>query len=335
MRIIKLHNHRGSPRCGAYALILVLGGIMVAAIMGTVFLNTTSTSTSMIRVLDNHMQARHIAEGGAMLAIRYIEQTPDWYLKQTSGVWVESYALYGGEVTVRADYDPADAAGEIAIVDMSFAQSTGQLSNPLFNPPMSGTIGGWQVERTAAVKLGATVPRIGVMQSNSATDGTNLAYVTFPLSVIGTAQFSQTLGSALRPDTAYKLRVDVGTAALALLLSDTQIKVYAGGTLVASSADPQLLSLLDLGNDTKEYCINFETGDSPPAGNIRIELYSQSVLGLLSAVAFDNVRLETQPSEPYRLTSTGEFGGARHKISVYFYASPGGGPVKIVKWTES
>ena len=307
---------------------------MVAAIMGAVFLATSSTSTSMIRVLDDHLQAKHIAEGGAMLAIRYIEQTPDWHLKRTAGVWSESYELHGGEVAIDVDYDPGDIAGAVTIADMSFEQAVGQLSNPFFGPPMSGSIGGWQVERTAAIKLGTTTPRIGVSSSASASGGTNLAYISFPLSVIGTGKFSQTIGTTLQPETRYKLKVDVGTAALALLLADTQIRLYAGGVLLASSSDPQLLEVLDLGGGVQEYCLNYVSNDSPPPGNLRVELYSQSVLGLLSAVAFDNVRLQIEPSEPYHITATGVYGDASHKIDVHIYTSPEGGPVKIVKWTE-
>lgn len=334
MRPLNVYSSRTSVRCNAYALILVLGGVMVAAIMGAVFLAISSTSTSMMRVLDDHMQARHIAEGGVMLAIRYIEQTPDWHLKRTGGVWTESYELYGGEVAIDVDYDLDDIVGGVTIADMSFEQATGQLSNPFFGSPMSGSIGGWQVERTAAIQLGTTIPRIGVTPYGNATDGANLAYISFPLSVIGTGKFSQTLGTTIQPDTRYKLKVDVGTGALALLLADTQIKMYAGGVLVASSSDPQLLEILDLGGGTQEYCLNYVSNDNPPPGNLHIELYSQSVLGLLSAVAFDNVRLQIEPSEPYRITATGVFGEASHKIDVYIYASPEGGPVKIVKWTE-
>lgn len=323
-----------SSRARGAALILVMMSIAVAAVIGLTFLNGSATLTAIAGTMNDHAQARQIAESAAAMAVRYVEQTPDWHTRRTSGPWISDFALHGGHCSVTAAFDPADVAGVLPLNDASFEMTTGQLSNPVLFPPMSGAIGGWTVQRTAAVQTGATVPRVGVAASAFATDGHHLALVEFPLSVIGSATFSQTLAETLEPDSAYTLEVDAGRAGLALVLANVQIRVYAGGTLLASSADPSLLTLLDLDGDFKTYVLRFDTDSHPPAGNLRVELHAESLLGVLSGAAFDDVRLTRLPTDPLVLTATARYGDAGHRVTVSVYPAAGAGHASIVQWTE-
>jgi len=324
-----------SPRSRGSALVLVIFCVAIATVIGVTFLTGSATVTAVTETMTHHAQARQIAESGVMLAVRYVEQTPDWHAHRDSGVWVSEYAIDGGTCTVTGTFDAGSVAGVVTVGNASFEQATGQLATPVLNPPMSGTIGGWSVQRTALVHLlGATVPLIGVTNSAAATDGGRVGYIQFPLSIAGTATFRRTLADELDPDSAYTLKVDTGTGGLALLLADVQVRVYAGATLVASSSDPTLLTILDLAGTSKQYTLSFATDGNPPAGNVSIELHAQSLVGAVSAAVFDHVRFTREPTEPLVLTATAHYGDASHRVTAQVFPSAETGPASIVKWTE-
>jgi HpiC1 cyclase len=316
-------------------MLLVLIAIVVAFIVALAFLAGATTTTAVAGVLDRYAQAQRIAESGISLAMRYIEQTADWRTERTSGAWVSDYPLDGGFVSITGTFTTDAQAGSIDVDDPSFENAIGELANPLFSPPMAGTVGGWQLQRTAAFQFGPTVPRIGVRASAAATDGSRIGFVQFVVTVDGSGTLSQTLADALVPNASYALSVDVGRAGLAALLSNYEIRLLAGGTLVASSSDPAALSLLDLDGDFAQNTIRFTTDDSPPAGAITIELHAQALAGVVSAVAFDNVRLEIEDPSPLVLTSVGRLDDASHVVQATVQSDTGAATgYRIVEWDE-
>ncbi len=177
--------------------------------------------------------------------------------------------------------------------DSGFESGVAELPTPLDDPPMSGTVGGWRVERSAqGIITGLTVPRIGIVTSAWATEGSHVGRVLFVVGIVASASFSQELNEGLAPATRYKLLVDVGTTELASVVANAAVRVYAGETLIATSEDPTFLRVVDLNEQFDTFVLEFCSGSVRTPGNLRIELVGESTLGVLSGVAFDNVRLE-------------------------------------------
>jgi HpiC1 cyclase len=326
--------------------IVVMIAVAIAFVMSLTFLLASTTTTGIAKTMHEHARARQIAESGLMLAIRYVEQSPDWRDNRVAGVWFNSPAMYGGGATVTGQFDPNPLLQPISIADGSFETEAAELGTPLANPPMSGTIGGWQVARTAAVETGPTVPRCGVEASADATDGTQWAFVQFLAAAQGTATFSQTLPVTLAPNSNYALHVDVTKINLASQLADREIRVYAGSTLLASSADPSVFTAFTASGDPSivtttplqggvvQDTLRFSTDGTPPTDPVRIELYAEAFLGLYATVSFDNVHLEVEVFSPVTLTSVGRCGGASHVVEAVVAPTELAAPASIVTWSE-
>ncbi len=87
-------------------MILVMVAIAVAFILGTTFLATSATITGVARAMDEHAQARQVAESGLSLVKHYLGQTPDWRKRRTPGTWLDRVSIGEGDVTVTALFDP-------------------------------------------------------------------------------------------------------------------------------------------------------------------------------------------------------------------------------------
>lgn len=328
---------QGRVRSGS-TLILVMIATAVALVLGLTFLASSATITGIAQTMEQHAQARQIAESGLTTAIDYVHRTPTWRNDRAAGRWVEDFSFGGGSYSIEADFAPNQS---LAVNDTSFEEEVAQLSNPLVSPPMSGTIGGWDVQRTAALETGLTVPQIGVIASPNATLGDNHAFVSFGATVIGSGMFRQTLSQSLEPNTVYELKVDIAPTGLPVGDSSFGLRVLADNTVVASTthawvltlpaplgtpttppAQPPtppeavaLLEVFDLSGPYVEYTLRFAASSSPPTGLMRLELFAESVAGLATQVAFDNVRLTAISMEPLLLTSTGHRLGASYEVA--------------------
>ncbi len=236
---IFMRTHKGS------AMLLAVVAVGAAFVIGLTFLSSSATTTGVAQNMSDHAQARQVAETTLGMVVRYIEQAPDWRNQRTSGAWITDMSLLGGLATVTGTFDPVPTLDPLAVDDASFEQEIASLPNPLLNPPMSGAIGGWAVQRTAALVTGPTVPLIAVETSADATDGSQLASINFLSSVQSTGLFRQTLAHALEPNTTYALTVDVAKTILAPQLADVEIRVYAGATLIAVSVDPSVFTAMN------------------------------------------------------------------------------------------
>ena len=347
------HRPIRSRRAAALLVVLiVLGVCMMGALT---LLASAENSVGISLVAHDQIRSRQVAESGIALTLSHLKRSPGWRSAMTPGVWVDTQPLLDGVITIHAEYTPV---GPSSVNDHSFENETAALATPLLNPPMSGVIGGWTVERTALVQTGATVPRIGTRANAEATDGVNHGFISFSAAVTGSAMFRQNLGMEAQPNHAYEVIVDIATSGIPPLSSNYGFRIYAGASLLASTAEA--LSLIDgltqeaieqaaqdlleqssepavlitrlLGHDSYEHTLRFLTDDAPPAGELRIELYAES-LGILSTVSFDNVRLIVQPLHPLQLTAEGRAGIGRSAITVDITEGLSGTPV-LISWRE-
>jgi len=341
-------------------MILALLTTALAFVVGLVYLATAGTTVATSRVFANHAQARQIAESGMAIAASYIEHNPSWRGTQPQGFWIQGHSMLGGTLDLKASFAPGISMSGLAPKDPSFEMQTTSLGTPLLSPPMSGVIGGWNVQRTATVVTGPTVPRIGAQATTHATLGANAGYISFGLSISGSGTFAQTLTQSLQPKTRYELSVDI-TVSTALSLSFTRsISVKAGGTLLASSTNASSLTLPALPgalpqpptnpttpNDLYEsvltlvgvgpgspstHTLSFVTDGAPPAGNISIELSSKAS-GLAASIWFDNVRFVAYQNDPVTLTATGTCGAASHVVQAQVMLASDGAAT-FIDWKE-
>ncbi len=350
------HRVKGLGERGAI-LLLVLLAVAIALVGGLTFLVSSTTASGIAASVDEHAQSRQIAESGIDLALRYMSTSETWTIDQPNGMWVNAEPLDGGTLTITGAFAP-EAVPATPVNDPSFEDETRMLPSPLLFPPGSGVIGGWDVERSGLVWTGLTLPHIGTAFSLGATDGVNQGVISFALSVVGSASFSQGLGFSLQPNHTYLIKVDIRGVGLPPLLGSFGYRLYSGSDLVVTTEESVfLLSYVTLSNvveaanvvlvnalrpstivrklfvgDTYEYTLRFTTGDSPPSDPVTLELFADSV-GVVSSVWFDNIRIEANSNEPVRLISTGRVGDASHTVAVLAEQDLIGG-YRIIEWLE-
>ncbi len=345
---------QGRRRRGA-AIVLALVAVAIGFAMGFMFVASAATLTGTATLMNSHAQARQIAESGVMMALRYIEANDNWRDARTSGTWVSDLDVLGGNVTISAEYDDSLMTGTIAVPNASFEAATGQLANPLLNPPMSGAVGGWTLTRTALLPTNLTVPSVGVRASGTASDGAREAFISFNLSVVGGATISRELAPSVQPETQYDVTVDIAVTGFVMLQRDYGFRIKAGSTVIAATEhawtlqlpalpqidlqapeipplEPELNALLEtliLNNGYAQYHMQFTTTDDPPAGPLTLELFANSI-GLIAQAAFDNVRLEMTADGPLLLTAVAHHGDASSRVSATVRPADG----TIVAWSE-
>lgn len=339
-------------------MLLALLVVALSFVVGLTYLSTSTTTVSTATLLRDHAQSRQIAESGVDIAAAFIEQTPGWRSSQPQGAWIQNFPLTGGTLDIQASFPAELPAAALQPTNASFETAAASLATPLLNPPMSGTMNGWTVTRTALAATGLTVPTIGVQTTTHATHGTLAGFISFQAAVTGSGTFSQSFAHTLSPRTRYELAVDV-TVSTALSNLTHELRVRAGSTLVASSSNAWTLSLPAMpsqlptvpqnptapvafdalltwagvgpGTPTR-YTLSFVTDDNPPAGNISIDLSAQAT-GLLASVWFDNVSFTATSNEPLMITATGRCGSASHVVTAQIVRRFDGHG-RIVYWKE-
>lgn len=322
-------------------MVLVVVSMTVGFTASVGYLFATHSITERVLKVSEEIESRLVAESGIDIAQMLIESTADWTDHMDGSNFVNTpissdqhLAVSGSVLSVQAA-----AGSEIVLSTPSFELPSDELSNSLFNPQMSGTFGDWSVSRDAVVVTGATVPRIGVSSYACATDGSRVGYVNFIAAVNGSGSFTQTLDEQLQPNTTYRLTVDVGIAGIATLLPEIEIAVRANASTVGSMVDCDLLTILDLGGGSQEISFEFTTDDSPPAGDIEIQLKASSLLGLLCGVGFDNVRFErTAPSTTIiQITAVGTSIDEEHILTVDVGVQRNGTAIttRILNWRDA
>lgn len=320
-------------------MLLVMIAVALATIISLTFMTAATTVTGAAQMVDDHAQARQVAESGLELGKSYLERDPAWREDQVNGVWVSEFPLLGGKVSLKAAYDDSAPVTAIAVTNASFESGTKSLANGFMglNPDLSGTIYGWTAKRNSvAPSLTAlTLPAVGVKSSGAATDGSNIAYAKFAVGLAASASFSRTLtGVTLEPLTTYTLEVDVINVSVADVLPACQLVVKAGGSVVASAGDGNLLTLLDLNANASTQALRFTTTDSPASGNVTIEIGCSVLVGALQTIGFDNVRFVKEKPVPVLLTATATHGNAGHVVSAMVMPMGNTTPARIMEWTD-
>lgn len=322
-------------------MVLVIVSMTVGFTASVGYLFATHSITERVLRVSDEIDSRLVAESGIDIAQMLIESTPDWDDHMDGSLFVNTsfdtnQHLSVSGVVLSVDSEPGN---EVTISSSSFELASDQLNNSFINPQLSGAFGDWQATRDAVVLTGATVPRMGVSEYLYASDGTHVGFVNFIAAVNGSGTFTQTLDDEFLPNTTYRFQVDVGIAGIATLLPEIELTLSAGGTTVGSMDDCDLLTILDLGSGSQEISFEFTTGDSPPTGNIEIELKASSLLGLLCGVGFDNVRLEHLPPAMsiVQITAVGTSANEEHVLTVDVGVRNNGSEIttKILNWRDA
>jgi|GEM_PF-4927156 len=321
------------------AMLLVLVAVAIATVVGVTFVSTASMTTQVVEVIDDHTQARQIAESGLRLGIAYLEQEPNWQALRTNGTWVTELDIHGGKASLIASYNPDPPVVDVTVGNPSFESGAGKLNEGILGllaPTMSGTLGGWSVARGGL--LGAvtslTIPTIEIKGSSYATQGSNIMAISFKVGVVANATVSREVAYQLEPNTQYSLRVDIGKLGVLDLLPSYSLRVKVGGTTVAQAGDGQLLTLLDLNGNFATRALRFKTGSTVPEGNVRVEFFANAVASVLQSIGYDNVRLVKETPIPVTLTVTGTHGSATHVVRGIVRPGGTGEQAQVVSWDD-
>jgi len=326
-----------SRKGGTLLLVLIVIAIGFSVTTGVLYSALTVTRSTMLEV--KRIRAKAVAEDGVRLARFLIESEPDWEDELDGTPFVDTDLGADQHLQVSGTVLPAadDDWSSITVQDPGFELASNALSHPLFGPPSSGWFGAWRAQRYGLVNTGLTVPAIGVMPLALTTEGNSGGYARFLVAVDGWARFSQETADELEPNTRYRLSVDIGTGGVAALLSDIRIRLLADGDVLADSSIHDCLTLLDLGAGYSTYQVEYETDDSPPSGFIEIQLEAGSLVGLLTAAAFDHVRLEHQPIAPtlVELVSVGQHQSEPYTVRTTIAVDDlGPTSTRVVSWMD-
>jgi hypothetical protein len=196
----------------------------------------------------------------------------------------------------NSDFETAANDGSIGGFLPLFSASTSAV-------PLNG--GPWEARSYGLLGLLA-VPRVTIA-SNGTGNGTceiaSLAGVNVLGSVLSNrASVSQTLSVAAEPQAIYTLEADIDRSSLltAGVLSQNGVGVALtiNNVTVATSLNgaAPLLTVELLAGTRYRVKVHYVTGETPPAGNLGIRLFSGEGAALLSAgvlpsVTFDNIKL--------------------------------------------
>lgn len=327
-------------RCQGSIMLLVMVAVAITTVISLTFMTSATTITGISKMVDHHAQARQVAESGLQLGKSYLEREPAWREDQVNGVWASEFPLLDGKVSLQASFEASPPVTPLNVSNASFESGTGSLSNGILGlvfPTMSGTVGGWRVERNCLTGgiTSLTVPHVGVINSGTATDGGKLMRARFAVGVSAVAAFSRTLGGVeLDPLTTYTLEADVINVSLATVMPVYTLTVKVGGVVVATASGADLLNLLDINAQSSTEALRFTTNDAPPAGNVTIELSCSVLVGALQTIGFDNVKFEKVRPMPVLLTATATHGDAGHVVSAMVLPMGNTVPAKIMAWTD-
>lgn len=354
-RVVVPWTAMNAHRRGA-VLLLVVGAVGVAILAAMGLMAAGTPLYSRVSHTAAATQARMTAESAVDHARMQLIANQEWSSRLEDGAWEGQISIDGQPVDMRVEFMSETDAG-IEVQNHSFEEGTGALSNPLFNPPMQGVVGGWTLKRRALAGTGLTVPRVGVRNSARATDGSREAYVTFVAALVGSGTVSRTLQQELESEATYAVSVDIGASSLPILEDSAWFELYAGETLLASSREAGvLLDLSDLGEvledatsllniaeypavlirtlvDTNKYTceLRFQTDSSVPSEPLRLEMHAQS-LGILSEVTFDNVRV-ARTDTPVTIRAQSKMDKASHVV-VANVRRLWTGETQIIGWEE-
>lgn len=149
-----------SARRGGVALILVLVALTIATILSMSFLASQATTHGVSQNVQNHAQARSVAESALVAAINYVQTDPDFRTDKTEGQWASNVSFDGGTFDLYG-YDGLDTDGDGVVDD-----TDGDLADDTSDPVTLVAIGyynGVSHRVSAAVTPGSGQPALNVL----------------------------------------------------------------------------------------------------------------------------------------------------------------------------
>jgi hypothetical protein len=206
----------------------------------------------------------------------------------------------------------ATAQGFFNIPNNSFEGITTSIASPngLSVATNTGPIGAWSAFAAGLVGLNSSIAS-GTTNSLGApagADGSYVARIILPVGVGASAGLRQTLTNTFLANSIYTLSflLDGGTSVS--LLAGSSLLLENNSTPVASLSGANLVSLLNGNGNFQTISLTYQTGNSPPSGNIGVEFDAASVAGVGGNIYFDNFLLNVAPvpePQPLALTAMG------------------------------
>jgi hypothetical protein len=186
-------------------------------------------------------------------------------------------------------------ASNINVVDPSFegidlqVESSAQLGGTVF-----GSLGAWG---TTVDNGPGSSSFVSAGDDLAATDGTALAFFSFGIGVGNGATMVNTVSYTLIPNQYYRLNFQIGQPdSTAGVVDNLLIQILANdNSVLATSEDGALYSLLLEGEGLQDSFIEFNSGANPVAGNISISISAGGLAGAESGLLLDNFRLTAVP----------------------------------------
>jgi hypothetical protein len=193
----------------------------------------------------------------------------------------------------------ARAQTSINIPDYSFEGITTSLASPngLSVATNTGPIGAWSAFAAGLVGLNSSIAS-GTASSLGApagADGSYVAQITLPVGAGASAGLRQTLTDTFLPNSLYTLSFQLDGGTSVSLLAGSSLSLENNSTPVASLSGANLVALLDGNGDFQTITLTYQTGNTPPSGNIGIEFDAGSVAGVGGSIYFDNFQLNAAP----------------------------------------
>lgn len=220
-------------------------------------------------------------------------------LPRSSSLAIAACALVGGPVLGQV---------VITVPDGSFEGITASVVAPPILGTVSGPIGSWNATASGILDVGTSVSsgELGPPPPH----GTYALEISLPIGVGVSAGISQTLAAeTFQPNSIYTLSVYLDQGTAVGLIQGTRLDLLAGGTPVASLIGDTLVTILDGVAGYQQVSLNFQTGSTPPSGNIGIGFSSSALLSIDGNVYADNFTLTVSPvPEPQEYAMLGGAG---------------------------
>lgn len=239
MRHFPLENcNRPHARPGG-AMLLVMGALTVAFILGMIFLASSTTSSGAAKRIEDHARARQIAESGLDITLDYLRRTPDWRDHRQPGNWAELKSMHGGSLTVHAQFtehsDDPVAITTTAHYGTGSAMLTANLlvERNVGGQASLGVVIGQDLELIGNARIDGFDSRIGAYGASNRTSDAVITMMAGTVLLNGSSTLlgDLVLGPAVNPDTDV---ITTGTASVTGRVS------RIGAVMDAALADPAI-----------------------------------------------------------------------------------------------
>jgi hypothetical protein len=173
------------------------------------------------------------------------------------------------------------------------------VNTPFLIGSNSNTVGNWVLTASTLVDLPVLVQgRVDIRDPIGAgpvgISGNQLARLRANgiIGGITSGTVYQDVGVSFTNNTRYTLQADMGVENLAEVLTSFGMRIKAGTTTVAEYDHTTLLALFTNSNQLYPFAINFTVyNESPPTGNLGVEFFQTSAVGVAGSFLVDNVSL--------------------------------------------